>query len=56
MVKMRVDNKGQFHTKSKKHVSTDGNKSAGIFWLEQLLSNKVDFEASDFEVNVQLQI
>ena len=32
------------------------NKSARIFWLEQLLFNKVDFGASDFEAAVQLQI
>ena len=28
----------------------------GIFWFEQLLNNKVDFRASDFEDAVQLQI
>ena len=32
------------------------NKSARIFWFEQLLFNKVDFGASDFEAAVQLQI
>ena len=32
------------------------NKSARIFWFEQLLSNKVDFGASDFEAVLQLQI
>ena len=32
------------------------NKSARIFWFEQLLFNKVDFGASDFEAAVLLQI
>ena len=32
------------------------NKSARIFGFEQLLFNKVDFRASDFEVALQLQI
>ena len=32
------------------------NKSARIFLFEQLLYNKVDFGASDFEAALQLQI
>ena len=32
------------------------NKSARIFWFEQLLFNKVDFGASNFEAALQLQI
>ena len=32
------------------------NKSTRIFWFEQLLYNKVDFTASDFEAALQLQI
>ena len=32
------------------------NKSARIFWFEQLLFNKVDFRASDFGAALQLQI
>ena len=32
------------------------NKSTRIFWFEQLLFNKVDFTASNFEAALQLQI
>ena len=31
------------------------NKSSRIFWFEQLLFNKVDFGASNFEAALQLQ-